>query len=152
MTSASTVQRSSEIRFHPQLHGLQNNCAKAYDDLQSKAKTFMDAKPPQACVTGCDALLDQATDQDVMIEAYLIGLSTEMRSAEAKIKTLGDRLGTVTHLQIKDRMQTLIESLNKEKEKYAEALKQWTSRRQELQEARNNLYQYRAVLEIMEHK
>jgi hypothetical protein len=130
----------------------QDPLLKDYEQFQIDSKSFIDSKPPQATVKACDALLNHAAELDTNIETLLIVLGADIKSMEVKIKTLEDRLQTTSNLQIKDRIQTLITSLKKQKEENEQKQREWAARRKELLDAKRTLYDYRGVLEIMESK
>lgn len=125
---------------------------KDYEQFQKDSKVFIDSKPPQATVKGCDGLLNRATELDTNMETLLITLGADIKSMEVKVRTLEDRLQITTNLQIKDRMQTLITDLKKQKEDNEQKQREWAARRKELLDAKKNLYDYRGILEIMESK
>lgn len=120
--------------------------------FQQDAAKFLDEKPPKATVKGCDALVSGATELDARIETILITLGADIKSMEAKVKSLEDQLEKQENIVIKDSVQTMINDLKKNEEDNGTKQKEWAARQRGIRDTRETLKSFRLILEVFEGK
>jgi len=132
--------------------GAEDQLLVSYEGFQKDAKTFMDSKPPEATVKGCDALQTGASELDAQIRALLATIDAQVKKDESTIRALQDRLDSIKELQIQDNIKTIIAELTKAVQERQLRQKEWEARKTELLTAQKSLSKYREILEILETK
>jgi hypothetical protein len=123
-----------------------------HEALQRRVNLFLDLPAARAEIKSCDELLGEINKLEVDSGVLSVTMESVIESNKVRSSKLAEFLRNSENVQIKDRVQTLINGLTTETGVLEQSVKEWVARKKEIDRAKSSLAEYRKVLIITQGK